>query len=137
MSRSALADLRIVCVDDHENMLKLLRTLLSAGGMRDVTVFTEARTALAHLAAGRSDLVVCDLQMKPMDGLEFTRRLRASDSPAVARLPVLLLTGHADPERVNAAKDAGVDDFLVKPISVGDLKTRIARVCDRRRSVAV
>lgn len=134
MTAEDLHALRIVCIDDQENMLKLLRTLLAAGGMRDVATYADPEAALTTIGAGRCDVAICDLQMQPLDGLELTRRVRANADAAIARIPILLLTGHADPERVTAAKRAGVDDFLVKPISVADLKLRIGRAIAHARS---
>jgi CheY-like chemotaxis protein len=134
MPRDPAGGPAIVCLDDQDNMLRLLRTLLAAGGMRNVETFADAGDALRHLEAWPCDVAICDLQMKPLDGLGFTRRLRAHDSARLQALPVILLTGHAEPERVRAARDAGVDDVLVKPISVGELQARISRVLSRRRA---
>jgi CheY-like chemotaxis protein len=136
MQNIELSRLRVLCVDDQENMLKLLRTLLAAGGMRDVTTLADGEEALRLVAGGRCDVAISDLQMQPLDGLAFTRKLRAHPDPAIARTPVLLLTGHADPERVTAAKRVGVDDFLIKPISVADLQMRIRRAVTHCRAAA-
>ena len=70
-------------------------------------------------------VAIVDFQMAPMDGLEFTRELRNSDMSPNPSLPVIMMTGHADQARVIQARDAGVNEFLVKPVTAKGVLDRL------------
>jgi two-component system, chemotaxis family, chemotaxis protein CheY len=90
--------------------------------------------ALSTLHTEQIDIVLTDLSMAPVDGLEFTKMLRcAPDSPAPF-VPVVMITGHSDRARVMAARDAGVNEFLVKPITSRALFDRFVSLIDAPRA---
>jgi two-component system, chemotaxis family, chemotaxis protein CheY len=85
------------------------------------------------MRAGIPDIIICDLNMDPIDGLEFTKMLRtANDSPG-AFIPVIMMTGHTERSKVTAARDAGINELVAKPISAKTLLERIVSVIDRPR----
>jgi len=90
--------------------------------------------ALAALAGGRFDVVLMDIYMPGMEGLEATRRIRAMPG-AASRVPVLMVTSEDDPDTRIAARAAGAQGFLVKPVSLEDLTAALAEVLWRARNM--
>ncbi|MGI8477031.1 MAG: response regulator, partial [Thermomicrobiales bacterium] len=106
---------RILLVEDEESVARLVHRALSLEGYA-VTVAREGRRAIEMCRAARPDLLLLDLTLPGMDGIEICRRLRASwDASAEPSTPILMLTGRdAVRDRV-AGVGAGADDYLVKP----------------------
>ncbi|HEX9924753.1 MAG TPA: response regulator [Anaerolineae bacterium] len=116
---------RILVVDDEQSIRRFLQTSLTANGH---TVF-EATTGQEALAAGanhRPDVVILDLGLPDMDGLEITKRLREW-----TQVPIIILSVRGQETDKIAALDAGADDYLTKPFGVGELMARL-RVVLRR-----
>ena len=103
----------LLIVDDNPSNLKLLRALLSAEGFQ-VRTASNADEAMQALAQGRPDLVLTDVQMPGMDGLEFTRRLKAD--PLTHDVPVVAITAYAMSGDEAKAIEAGCDAYVSKPI---------------------
>jgi CheY-like chemotaxis protein len=121
---ASVGDINVLVVDDSRPTRMLLRSMLTAGGVRRIA---EAATAEAAFAALRAptDLVLLDWQMQPVDGLAFARMVRwRPDSPR-PYVPIVMLTAHTEISRVAAARDAGVTGFVKKPISAQMLFARI------------
>ncbi len=113
----------ILVVDDNPSNLKLVRVLLQAKGYV-VTTATDADEALASLRSSRPRLILMDLQLPGVDGLELTRRLKAD--PATRDIPVVALTAYAMKGDAKKAAEAGCDDYVTKPIDVETLPGIIA-----------
>ena len=125
-------DIEILIVDDRESIRTIVATLLRAFGfhrLRDAESGPAAFRMLDELAA---DLVIVDLKMPGMDGIDFTRKLRA-EADRRGQTPVLMMTGHATPARVVAARDAGVNEFVAKPVTGRALADRLRRIIDEER----
>jgi two-component system KDP operon response regulator KdpE len=109
----------ILIVEDEPQMLRFLRASLSTHRYRLVETTTGA-DALAQAAAKHPDVILLDLGLPDLDGVEVTRRLREW-----ARTPIIVLSARGqDEDKINAL-DAGADDYLTKPFSVGELLARI------------
>ncbi len=121
----------ILVVDDNPTNLKLVRVLLRSKG-HDVRTATDADEAIAAIAAARPALILMDLQLPGMDGLELTRRLKAD--PATRDIVVIALTAYAMKGDDQKARAAGCDDYVTKPINVDELPTLIASWIERRRA---
>lgn len=118
---------RVLVVDDDPNMLSMLRRTLGFEGYQ-VTVAVNGEVALRAAALERPDLVILDLMLPGMDGLEVCRRLRARID-----VPILLLTARSSiPDRV-AGLDAGADDYVPKPFAVDELLARVRALLRRAR----
>ncbi|WP_404384065.1 response regulator [Caenispirillum salinarum] len=126
--------LKVLLVEDNEHFRRLLRTVLQALGITDVREEADGGAGLAALATYPADLVIVDYRMTPMDGLEFTRRLRREPGQANPYVPVLMVTGYTEPRLVAQARDAGVNEFLAKPISAKMLLSRIVQVLQTPRA---
>jgi two-component system, OmpR family, KDP operon response regulator KdpE len=116
---------RILIVDDEPQILRALRINLQARQYRVVTAATGA-DALHAAAAHRPDLVVLDLGLPDLDGVEVIRKLR-SWTP----IPIVILSGRMDSAGKVAALDAGADDYVTKPGNVDELLARIRAVTRR------
>jgi two-component system chemotaxis response regulator CheY len=132
MSGVGFENLKALIVEDNAQMRALLRALLNSAGFKEIAEAAHGQAALDQLRAHKPDLVLSDLAMKPMDGLEFTRHVRnQSPNPFV---PILMITGHTEKHRVEAARDAGVTEFLAKPITAQNLFSRIAKIMEHPRA---
>lgn len=132
-STCGLHQLRVFIVDDNEHMRILLRTLLRALGVHMLHEFGDGGAALAHLGAVQPDFILVDLNMAPMDGLTFTRTLRRLPEGQSCVIPVVMITGHTERRRIEAARDAGVNEILAKPINTQSLFQRIEQIIYRPR----
>lgn len=122
-----MREVDILVVDDHESMRSILGVLLRAFGFARIREAENGEAALKALAERPADLVITDLKMPRLDGLAFVRGLRAGPKPA-ALAPVVMVTGHANLTRVAAARDAGVNEVIVKPVTGQLLADRLRRI---------
>lgn len=118
---------RILMIDDHAPNRLLLQRQLEHLGHR-VSTACDGRDALASLDADRFDVIVCDCAMPVMDGLAFTRAVRARED-AVRCVPVIGCTASAVAEDHQAALDAGMNAVIVKPVGLQALDEAVARAC--------
>lgn len=117
-------------VDDEPDLRLIVRTVIerSALGLAVITA-QDADEALALVEIERPDVVILDLSMPGIDGYEVCRRLRQASQTKV--VPVLILTANSTPESMQQARDAGADDYVVKPFGREDLIARIRRLIER------
>ena len=134
MSASAFENLKVLIVEDNQHMRTLLRSLLNTVGIREIAEASNGGSALDVLRERKCDLVLSDLSMKPMDGLEFTHTVRHSERSPNPFVPIIMITGHTEKHRVEAARDAGVTEFLAKPITAASLFSRLAEIVERPRA---
>jgi type II secretory ATPase GspE/PulE/Tfp pilus assembly ATPase PilB-like protein/CheY-like chemotaxis protein len=121
---------KALVVDDNVDLRHLVRTTLERAGLGlSVVTAQNGAEALELAALERPDVVIMDLQMPGMDGVETCRRLRAHE--ATAFVPILMLTAMGDDEHLTRAFEAGVDDYLVKPLKREQLVLRVKRMLER------
>lgn len=117
---------RVLVVDDDPELVQLVRVLLSRINADAVTT-DNARTAEALLRGGAEpDLIILDLMLPEVSGIEFLRQLRAD--PKYDALPVVVLSALIDPERIRVALDAGADRYLTKPYIANNLLTVVTEI---------
>jgi two-component system KDP operon response regulator KdpE len=114
----------VLLVEDDPDLLRFAQVTLRLGGYRPVTA-TDGATALALARKACPHLMVLDLRLPELDGWQVLTALRAE--PKTARLPLLVLTASAGPDERGRALDAGVVDYLVKPVSADALLTAVER----------
>ena len=134
MSAGAFEHLKILIVEDNQHMRTLLRGLLNSVGIREIVEANNGASALDALREKKCDLILSDLSMAPMNGLEFSRKVRTGDHSPNPFVPIIMITGHTERARVEAARDAGVTEFLAKPITAHSLFSRIAEIVERPRA---
>lgn len=119
--RYDFSGLVVLVVDDNAFMRAMLRRILMQFGCGTVQEAADGNEALARLRTGKTDIVLCDWLMQPMDGHAFLTRLRRDrDHPARA-IPVIMVSGQADREHLRMARDGGITEFLAKPVSPENL----------------
>lgn len=109
-------------------MRLLIRNVLFSLGVKDVADASDGQAAMEVMKSFKPQLILCDLRMTPMGGLQFVRTLRADASSPCRFVPVIMVTAYADLTTVAEARDVGVTEFMAKPLSAAALEKRIARV---------
>ena len=108
--------------------------LLNSVGIREIYEAGNGVSGLEVLREKKCDLILADLAMEPMDGMELTRAIRTAERGTNPFMPIIMITGHTEKHRVEAARDAGVTEFLAKPITAQNLYARIAEIVERPRA---
>lgn len=128
MSRIDFSRLRFVVIDDNAHMRRIVRALLNGFGAREVIEAEDGAAGLEAFTGNVPDIVITDWAMPIFDGLELTQMIRQQGASANPFVPIIMLTGHSEKNRVMAARDAGVTEFLAKPLSAKALHERIVNV---------
>jgi two-component system, chemotaxis family, chemotaxis protein CheY len=126
--------LKILLVDDNHHMRVLLTEILRAIGVKLIFEAADGAEALQMLRGHPIDIVMTDLAMQPLDGIDFVRLLRNSSDSPNPMVPVIMITGHSTMRRVGEARDVGVTEFLSKPVTARGVIERITRVVDHPRA---
>ena len=125
--------MRFLIVDDNTHAVNLVKAMLRGFGADQLYDAQTVDSAQRRMKITPCDIVILDYMLGAEEGVTFARWLRNDpDSPA-PYTPIILLTGHADRPKIVAARDAGVNEFCVKPVTPADLMKRIAWVIDRAR----
>jgi len=134
MALAGFESLKALIVEDNTHMRSLLRALLNSAGIKDIGEAINGLAGLEILRERKIDLVLTDLAMAPMDGLELTRHVRNDEKSPNPFVPIIMITGHTERYRVEAARDAGVTEFLAKPVTAHNLFARITEILERPRA---
>ncbi len=133
MPAGPFENLKVLIVEDNQHMRTLLKTLLNALGIKQIFEATNGEEAFVILRDRIPDLIMTDLTMKPVDGIAFAREIRMSEDSPNPYVPIIMVTGHTEKHRVEAARDAGVTEFLAKPITAQNIFLHIAEIVERPR----
>ena len=125
--------LGVLLVDDCEPMRLLMRSVLRAMGVRRFAEAQDGTEALDIFEEFDPDIVFIDHLMEPMDGVELTRRIRAGEEGIDPYIPIIMVSGYSDLNHILEARDVGVSEYLVKPISAKLLYLRICAVIEHPR----
>ena len=118
--------MKILVVDDYKTMVRIVRGLLNQLGFMNVDEATDGPTALTMIGANGYGLVLSDWNMAPMTGFELLKLVRAD--PKTKSLPFVLVTAEAKVENVIAARQAGVNNYVIKPFTLAVLKQKLTSV---------
>ena len=123
-------NVHVLLVDDEPFMTKLVDRILKDLGVILVTTASDGADGLEKLAKMQAsrhpvDIVVCDLEMPNMSGLEFVKQVRDGFSDVPPTLPIVVLTGHAEEETVHRAVGLKISGYVVKPVSRNTLDKRL------------
>lgn len=130
MSEAKNTDIcRLLVVDDEAIVGKRLKQVFGKMGF-EIETYTDAPAALSAMAEKPFDIVVTDLKMEGMDGMEVLRRVRAMNP----RTQVIIITGYASPDTAELAQQQGVFEFLAKPFRLDELKQVIFRALEHQKS---
>lgn len=133
MNRQDFEKLNVLVIDDNEHTVQLLTRMLHGFGIQQITSAKDGSTAFPLLKVKKFDIIICDWAMKPINGIQFARRVRRDPQSPCPFVPIIMLTGHSDVDRVIEARDAGVNDFLAKPIAPATLLQRMIAALEKPR----
>jgi CheY-like chemotaxis protein len=120
-------DLVVLVIDDNVGMRSIMTAVLRALGFTSIKQADDAVEALKVIPMVKPDLIITDIKMHVLDGVTFVRNLRADESNPFSEVPIIVATGHTEEKHVKACLEAGVDQFLAKPITGRALAERITR----------
>lgn len=132
-SRYVLENVNVMVIDDNKHMSTLVTEILSALGIRNVCEVGDAARAFKELQHFSADVIIVDWHMQPLDGIDFVKLVRTAKDSANPYVPIIMLSGFTEYRRVVEARDAGVNEFLAKPISAKALYQRFASIIDNPR----
>ena len=133
MAEYNLERLNFLIVDDNKHMRALVTSILHALGVKNCIDAGDGADAFKELRHFPADIIICDWNMDPLDGLDFTRLVRTGKDSPNPFVPIIMLTGHTEMNRVVEARDAGVSEFLAKRISAKGLYSRVRSIIERPR----
>ncbi len=122
-------NLKFLVVDDFSTMRRIVRNLLKELGHASVDEAEDGQAALAKLKRDSFDFVISDWNMPNMDGLQLLQSIRAD--PALAALPVLMVTAEAKKENIIAAAQSGASGYIVKPFTAATLDEKISKILEK------
>lgn len=120
-------NMNVLIVDDYNTMLRIIGNLLKQLGFSNVDEATDGSMALEMVKQKSYGLIISDWNMEPMTGLEFLKAVRGSDQP-YKDTPFIMVTAESKTENVVMAKQAGVNNYIVKPFNAETLKTKMTAV---------
>lgn len=123
----------ILLVDDNHHMRILLTEILRAIGVRRILEAADGAEAMILLRQNMVDIIITDLAMVPVDGIDFVRLLRNAPNSPNPMCPVIMLSGHSTERRIFEARDVGVNEFLSKPVTARGVLSRIGQIIDHPR----
>jgi len=123
-----ISQLDFLVVDDNQNMRGLIRTILNNLGVKNIYEASSGFEAFDRMRQFRVDMVIVDWRMEPVDGIALVKQLRHSKESPNRFVPIIMLTAHSQKQRVSEARDAGVNEFVVKPVSARTLYARIRSI---------
>lgn len=120
--------MNVLVVDDYQTMIRIIKNLLKQLGFDNVDEATNGQMALEMVGRKKYGLVISDWNMEPMTGLELLKSVRGAGNDNVSKVPFIMVTAESKTENVIAAKQAGVNNYIVKPFNAETLKGKIAAV---------
>jgi len=120
-------NMNILIVDDYNTMLRIIKNLLKQLGFNNVDEASDGSMALEKLKGKSYGLVISDWNMEPMTGLDLLKTVRGSNDN-YKNVPFIMVTAESKTENVIAAKQAGVNNYIVKPFNAETLKSKMASV---------
>ena len=128
MTETETNSIRVPVIDDQRTMREIIRRLLGQIGIHDVDEAGDGEQApekLHNPTADKPDVIICDLHMENMDGMDFCNHVRRHKNDAIRGIPVIILTGEQDTFVHAVTQQVGATTVLVKPVAAADLKTQI------------
>ena len=126
-----LATVRVLVVEDNDFVRELVAGMLREIGFHDIAEARDGLDALSRLESANPGMIICDIGMQPMDGLEFVESLRKNPWPGAKAVPVIFLTSHTEAPIVKRAFRLGVEAYVVKPVQKKQLEVRVITTLER------
>ena len=132
-SNTPLSDIKILIVENDKKLAFLERDILTSFGFREIVVVYSGKEAIDLMYDTRFDILILDWEMSPMKGIDFIKFIRFDEESPDTFVPIIMVTGRAEREDVEIARDAGATEFIAKPFTVEDLRKRIISIIERPR----
>jgi len=126
-------DIKILIVEDNQPMVDLTSSILKTFGVGTISAARNGREGFEKFCEINHDIIIADWMMRPVDGIALTRLVRNDPNSPNPYVPIVLMTGFGDKERVLEARDSGVTEFLAKPFNTRDLYTRMVQIIEKPR----
>ena len=133
MSSYNFRNLNVLCVDDDQNMHVIVKIILNAMQIKHIRFCNDAEDAFGMAKHTLPDIVITDLEMEPLGGLELIRRIRTAEDSPDPYVPILVLSAYTDRDHVIAARNAGATEILSKPVSIKALYDRLVWIVENPR----
>ncbi len=117
-------NMNILVVDDYQTMIRIIKNLLKQLGFNNIDEASDGQQALLKISEKPYNLIISDWNMEPMSGLDLLKTIRGSGS----KVPFIMVTAESKTENVMAAREAGVNNYIVKPFNADTLKTKLTAV---------
>lgn len=130
---SYLQNVRVLIVDDQDFIRSLLRHILGVLGCKQISDAADGHTAWEIIQDTSPDLLIVDWEMSPMNGLELVQKVRHDKLSPDKFLPIIMITAHSERPRIITARDSGVNEFVMKPVSARTLFSRLNAVIEHPR----
>lgn len=122
-------NMNVLVVDDYQTMIRIIKNLLKQLGFNNVDEATDGTMAYDMIQKKNYGLIISDWNMEPMSGLELLKKVRSTvNNDNISKAPFIMITAESKTENVIAAKQAGVNNYIVKPFNAETLKTKISTV---------
>jgi len=128
-----LTELTVIVAEDNEPMRKILRGVLRALGIRDIIAMDNGLDVFDYLKGKDVDLIIADNMMSPMNGIELVSLIRSGAEGVDPFIPFIMISGFTDLDRIIEARDAGISEYLAKPVSAKKIYQRISSVIENPR----
>ncbi|MEQ8506600.1 MAG: response regulator [Rhodospirillales bacterium] len=134
MAEYDFSQIKVLVAEDYAPMRKLLGQVLFELNVGDFQMVSSGQEAIDYLQDYPADVLLVDNIMKPINGTELTRLVRTGKTPADRHIPIIMVSGETSKELIVSARDAGVHEFLAKPISTRTVYLRLSNIIETPRS---
>lgn len=132
-SGPGLKNISFVIIDNHPQIIALVRAILHSFGSRELYDANDGAAGLHLIQQYEPDIVITDWAMKPMSGIQMVKTMRHHENQTIRFMPVIMLTGYSERGRIVAARDSGINEYLLKPVSPKSLYSRIRAIIEQPR----
>lgn len=128
-----LSRLKILLIEDSSTLRTLVQQILWTFDIKDIETVASAEAGLQRFKDFQPDIIIVDWALDGLNGLEFIKLVRLSDDSPNSYVPIIMLTGHTERQSIVEARDAGINEFLAKPITARALYSRLVAVIESPR----
>lgn len=133
MANLDISQLKFMVIDANPFMRRILRELLLAYHVRNIKEAGDGAAAFQELHTFKPDVILLEWEMQPLGGLDFAQLVRKGEDSPDKYLPMIMISAHSEMSKIQQARDAGINEFLVKPISATSLFSRIKLIVEKPR----
>jgi len=134
MADNRLSQIRVLLVDDEMQILRLVSDVLTQFGFKDITMAHNGREAIELISKQRFDFIITDWRMPEVEGIDVIKFVRTAPESPAKRVPIIMLSGNTEATYVIQARNAGVNEYVIKPFTAEQLIKRLRAIIENPRS---